>query len=278
MLSRYWISRSTGCYRHAVGRSPRAAKSAKARKSPSENRNIRLVTQVDGVCPRCQASLTYEKAGRANKGFDVAHIYPLNPTEEEKKLLEAEERLSADVNHEDNLIPLCKGCHRKFDTPRTVEDYRELVLLKRQLILRDTEKALWHEYKLEKDLLQVISSLVVSPPQSPLSLTYDARRVIEKTDSSMAALTRQEIRHHVQDYYQYISELFARIDGEQPGSADLIAQQVKTFYVAQKRINTDQERIYRAVSAWILARGAISSRHAADIVTSFFVQHCEVFE
>ncbi len=187
--------------------------------------------------------------------------------------------LSSDVDHEDNLIPLCKTCHGKFDKPRTVDDYRQLVLLKRQLILRDSEKVLWHQYHIEQELAHVIDSLVASPPPlSPPGLTYDAKRVSEKTDATLAALTRQEVLRHVQDYYQYVSELFTNLDSEHPGSADLIAQQVRIFYLAQKRINGNQERIFRAVSAWILASSASGSPHAADIVASFFVQHCEVFE
>jgi hypothetical protein len=237
------------------------------------------VTQVAGLCPRCQAPLTYEKAGKKHKGYEIAHIYPLNPSAAEVILLQAEERLSIDVDHEDNLIPLCKDCHGRFDTPRTVEDYRELVLLKRCLITRDSEKDLWHQYRLEEEIAGIVASLVATPIFTPpLALTYDAKTVDAKTDGSIAPLTKHKIRGDVQDYYLYVSHLFAGLESERPGRAELIAQQVRTFYVAQKQIDLNQERIYRAVSAWILAKVANCSPLAADIVTSFFVQHCEVFE
>ncbi len=96
-------------------------------KSPSENTNIVLFNQVDGICPLCDKQLIYKKSGSKYKKYELAHIYPLNPRPEEIKLLEVQERLSDDVNHEDNLIPLCKSCHGEFDKPRTVSEYQDLV-------------------------------------------------------------------------------------------------------------------------------------------------------
>ena len=99
--------------------------------SPTESEY--LFSQVGGICPVCSLSLTYEKIGRLQKQYEIAHIYPLNPTDEEVELLKNEERLSDDVNSIDNLIPLCPGCHNRFDKPRTIEEYRALLTVKKQL-------------------------------------------------------------------------------------------------------------------------------------------------
>nr|WP_277399219.1 HNH endonuclease signature motif containing protein [Escherichia coli] len=64
---------------------------------------------------------------RKIKLYEVAHIYPFSPREEEKELLKDEQRLCDDVDSEDNLIALCRDCHKLFDNPRTIEGYRDNV-------------------------------------------------------------------------------------------------------------------------------------------------------
>ena len=102
------------------------------RKKYSDAQNVALLSQVNGVCPLCAEILFYKKGGKSYKNYEIAHIYPLNPTPTEKTLLEHEERLSNDVNDENNVIPLCEICHGKFDKPRTVEEYRMLLGIKKR--------------------------------------------------------------------------------------------------------------------------------------------------
>src|SRR5690554_5181643 len=97
------------------------------RKKYSDAQNVALLSQVSRVCPLCSEPLFYKKAGKSFKSYEIAHIYPLNPTAQEKVLLEHEERLCNDVNDENNVIPLCEICHGKFDKPRTAEEYRKLL-------------------------------------------------------------------------------------------------------------------------------------------------------
>ena len=87
----------------------------------SDNEKMVLFNEVDGRCPICGKPLTNTKNGQIIKMFEVAHIYPANPRPEEIELLKDEERLSKDVNSLDNVIAVCRICHKKFDTPRTIE-------------------------------------------------------------------------------------------------------------------------------------------------------------
>src|SRR5450756_2625370 len=100
--------------------------------SPAEA--VELVAQVDNVCPQCGDALFYRKRGKSYKHYEIAHIYPLNPTDAEASILDGQERLGEDVNDVDNLIPLCLGCHGKFDKPRAVIEYQDLLQKKKAII------------------------------------------------------------------------------------------------------------------------------------------------
>ena len=88
-----------------------------------------LICEVQGRCPVCRTALVVKKNKKNVRVFDVAHIYPLNPTDDERVFLSGEEVLSDDIDCEENFIALCKQCHKIYDTNKTVEEYRQLVAL-----------------------------------------------------------------------------------------------------------------------------------------------------
>jgi len=250
-----------------------------ARRAISQAEEVALVAQVDNVCPECGDALFYKKSGRSYKHYEIAHIYPLNPTAEEVSLLEGEERLSEDINDADNLISLCLSCHGKFDKPRTVAEYRGLVQKKKEIIARAEQRRLQHEYQLQDEIGRIVEALDGAEfPPSGAELVFDAKPLEEKFNNTMPFPTRRKIHHNVSDYFVHVRQRFQRLDHEKPGTADLISSQVKAFYLAQKQQGWSQQHIFTSVVEWIVMSTKPKTLEAAEIVASFFVQNCEVFE
>jgi len=245
--------------------------------SPSEE--LALTTQVNGKCPHCGRLLFYYKKSMSQKVYEIAHIYPLNPKQSEIEELINETKMHEDVNHPDNLIPLCRLCHIKYDKPRTVEEYRELSKMKREFIRGDEQKEIQAAYHIENDIRIVIEGLYASSnmPES-LDLEYDPKSLTDKFDSLMPKPTQQKIKHNVADYYQFIRTKFLEIDRDNPGASDLIYSQVKTYYLKQKSLCLPQQEVFSNIVQWIFVKTEPQTIEAAEIVTSFFIQNCEVFE
>jgi hypothetical protein len=246
------------------------------RKDPSPNQNIELVAQVDNVCPLCSRPLLSESNGQRFKRFEVAHIYPLNPTKAEEVLLQGEERLSNDPNDLANLIPLCRSCHGSFDKPRTVEGYRKLVEFKKQVLRREQERSLWHRYHLEEEVAELLRRLSASAAETDVPTNLDAKSADSKTLGA-PAITRFRIKQDVLYYFQPIRSQFQILEAINPDSAQLIAQQVRAFYLAQKKDCDDKKELYDRVARWIKRR-TDATEEAASLLASFFVQNCEVLE
>ena len=51
---------------------------SKKRKTASDNQNMVLFEEVDGICPLCSASLIYDKNGSKYRQFENAHISKLS--------------------------------------------------------------------------------------------------------------------------------------------------------------------------------------------------------
>lgn len=253
---------------------------ASRRRKLSSADEISLITQVSRSCPLCGESIFYTKeSGRTQKGYQIAHIYPLNPKDEETVLLGGEEKLANDPNHVDNLIPLCLKCHGKFDKPRTKEEYRELLSQKMTFIRREQIQSLQAEYPLEREIRKIMSALYDDDlDTNTADISYDPKTLDQKLDDSITRPTSRLIRHHVSDYFQYIRRKLLEVESESPTAAELISSQVRTYYVSQKALALSQEEVFKNMVGWMVSKTDPSTADAAEIVAAFFVQNCEVFE
>lgn len=252
------------------------------RKKFTENDNLILYSEVEGMCPLCPNTLMYEKNDQNRKNYVIAHIYPLNPKPEEIELLKDQERLSTDPNDLKNLICLCDICHTKFDKPRIVEEYQNLVAIKKTLLRRTAEKSLWGDTKVEYEIIEIID--ILSNDEIDLEkediLKYDSKAIDTKVDDTITVLTKRKIHRNVQDYYHIVKSKFIDIDKVTPLTTETISSQVRTHYLLLCKQNKDlnQKAIFDAMVNWLSKRTSQETNEAAEVLISYFIQNCEVFE
>jgi hypothetical protein len=250
-----------------------------ARRKLTQAEEVLLLSAVGNRCPLCDSSLFYVKGSRTFRHFEIAHIYPLNPLTSERSLLAEEAKLNADPNHTDNLIPLCPSCHGKFDKPRTVDEYLKLFEVKKASLSETDRRALARRYEILDDIRVVVASL-----ESPDfvgdagNLVLDAKTLDQKLKDTMPATVRRKIRFCVSEYFYFVRQALQRMDTDSPGSSSLVLSQVRTFYLEQKRLGWTQHEIFTTVVCWIEARTKPKTVETAEILASFFIQNCEVFE
>ena len=73
----------------------------KERKAPSEADQQLYLKEVSFLCPLCGASLRHRRQKKTNKLYEIAHIFPNSPTEEQYERLSALPRLG------DNSAKIC---------------------------------------------------------------------------------------------------------------------------------------------------------------------------
>ncbi|HEM7896581.1 TPA: HNH endonuclease [Burkholderia cenocepacia] len=237
-----------------------------------------LCAEVNQICPNCGRPLFTSNKGRRYRNYEIAHIYPLNPTSGEVDLLKNERKLSADPNHEDNLIPLCYDCHNIFDNPKTVENYRELVDTKLALIKRRQQSVVFSQFQIEQDIVNIIDSLSSDNVQFDVAPTLEAKRVDDKLADGVSPFVRQKIKNDVISFYIFIRDRFADLERSDPGKAMLIAMQVKTFYQKQKLTLSNKQEIFDSVVEWVTVKHPATSSQVAEAIAAFYVQNCELFE
>lgn len=251
------------------------------RKTPSENSQLILFEEVEGVCPKCSKELIYQKDSNLNlyKGYEAAHIYPLNPTAEEEVILKNEEKLSDDPNDIKNFILLCKNCHGKFDKPRTVGEYRELLKLKKRFLEKSTAKSLWHTNQLQGEVKAIIVQLSNGDfSDAEGGLNYSPVEVVEKFDNTISTITKNKIKNNIRDFFYEVRDLLIMFEKLSPETSSLISLQMRTFYTRLKKEGYEQQAVYEAMVDWVNAQTQLASRDSCEAFISFFIQNCEVYE
>lgn len=244
----------------------------------SNNEKMLLFNEVDGRCPICGKALTNKKNGQIIKMFEMAHIYPANPHLEEEKLLENEERLSEDINSLDNVIAVCRICHKKFDTPRTIEEYRSWVRLKKKLLQDAKLKNTYELFNIEEEIKEILKNLNDESLEEELvRLSYESLRIEQKANNTLPFAIKRTIKNDVVDYFDYIHKIFVEMDEVTPYKFDTLAAQIKSFYCKTMQINPNQEFVYSSLVDWLNEKTDLYSRRACEIVIAYFVQDCEVF-
>lgn len=251
------------------------------RTKPTPNQTLVLFAEVEGVCPNCPKELIYEKKGQKQKNFEIAHIYPLNPKPSELVTLKNVKKLSNEPNDLKNLICLCNECHTKFDNPRTLEEYEILYSKKEALIKQNKEKSLWENGSVENEIDELISFLADTDFEFDEDmLNYNPKTIDDKTNGTITPLTKRQIHRNVQDYFNSIRFKFTEIDKIKPLTTETISTQIKVHYLKIRKEIPDynQHEIFEAMVSWLCKISKIESKVSCEIMVSYFIQNCEIFE
>jgi len=190
-----------------------------------------LLCEVRGTCPLCNRSLVVKRNGKNVRVFDVAHIYPLNATAHEKKILEGEELLSKEIDCEANFISLCKECHKIYDTQKTVEEYRQLVEIKKTINKIKILSQTWDKQTLHKDIAIVASNIggLSKSEITNTKLSYDALKLADKKDDSLGILNEIKVTQYILSFFVPIQESLKNLEKAEKAKSAFICSQVRSY-------------------------------------------------
>lgn len=232
----------------------------------------RLLAEVANVCPLCGRRLLDEKGGKTIAQFEIAHIYPHSTTEQQKIAL-ASIVPPQDIESLDNLIALCRECHKKYDSFTTAEDYLKIATLKIERKGRYEAEVELSHIGIESDILKVLKDLESMEADEFCDLSMNPVPIKNKIPSG--PLQRKAITFATQ-YYSFLRGQFQSMDRTRMGKFNEIAQQIKLAGIKAARDSFIQEDVFNAIVGWMHSK-TNASRSSCEVVVSFFIQNCEVF-
>ena len=245
----------------------------KPRKDPTENQQILFLAEVNRKCPLCGNFLLKEKKDRVNKLYQIAHIYPNSPTQEEVKELYGLERLGEDSESFENKIALCKDCHGYYDDHKTKEEYSKFLNIKKELLNKIRLEKQLSSQEIEDELEIIIKKLgEITGEEVPLKHT--ALRISKKIEKTNVLL-KSKIEQYVSLYFYTIRNLFN--DLEYKDNFNIVASQSHTAFLLAEKGKLSKSQIFSDLVSWIESKIPGYSKESYEAIISFFVQNCEVF-
>lgn len=236
------------------------------------------ILEVDGICPICGKTII-ERTGKKTKLYDIAHIYPNNPTPNEKIILANANVLGKNSEAFQNKIALCKLCHKKYDYHKNITEYNNLLEKKKKLFNAYLSKDVLSEQELEdeiKTLLDKIATIDFSDTEIK-KLRMKSIPISHKfTESEMPLMLK--VHNYVINYFSIIRELFKNLTEEKKLNFDFVASTVKTSYLSISDFTNDKDYLFNHLVEWIMSKTNINKRPVCEIFISYFIQDCEVFD
>lgn len=239
-----------------------------------------LYAETRGICPLCTCEIIYTKPGSKNprKGYEVAHIYPLNPTAAQTSAL-VNHTIPVDINGLNNVICLCPSCHRKYDKDFKIAEYDRLREIKDGFI-RDTDaRKSISEHSLRIEIKELIESFADLDDESLVAFDLELNAVTlkEKLKKDASNVLKRNIRNDVVGYFVTIRDELRLLEQRDQAAVKMLLNQVNTYFWAMNKEHPDnKDVIFNYIAQWISAKSG-KSLNVSKIITSFFVQNCEVF-
>lgn len=245
------------------------------------NEHSILYGETGGCCPLCTLSMMFKKANSKYPtiGYEIAHIYPLNPNPAQAKALE---RYPApdDINALDNVILLCPTCHTRYDKDFKIEEYSRLRHIKDGYLSETQARLTASQYVLQDEVKEILD-LIASDDESygDLSETkLDVSSLNEKLKTGISPLQKREIRKNVIDFFVPIRNHIRLIEQRDQAAIRILQNQINSYYLVMERQHPEnKDLIFNYISKWICSRSG-KSLLSSQILASFFVQNCEVFD
>lgn len=247
----------------------------------SDNEHSILYGETGGCCPLCMLPILFQKKGstKPSKGYEVAHIYPLNPTPAQAKALQGFP-IPPDVNALSNVIALCPTCHTKYDKDFKIEELVKLRKLKDGYLSDAQAKLEASQHSIQEEVYEILDAIVAFDfdEVEPSASKFDIATVDSKLKSGMSPLQKREIKMDAINFYVRIKDHIRMLERQDQASVRILQNQINSYYLAMQKQNPgNKDLIFNYVAQWISSR-TNKPLLAAKVLTSFFVQNCEVFD
>ena len=185
--------------------------------------DLPFLTEVRYECPITHKDLLQEVRGKTRRRYKITQIFPADLDDDTAAAFDAVYPKPTDFNNPDNLIALSDEEASDYLFDPTIDEYKKLYELKRDLVRAHRARMDVNEEKLEDDIrtiLDAIMNLDDAPATEPLS--FDALHVADKIKGPF--VLKKTITDDAITYYNYIEYVFSNSNVD----FDLIASQIKT--------------------------------------------------
>lgn len=221
---------------------------------------LRLLQECKSICPcpNCSTSLYVKKGEESQPHFQIIQINPKKP----------DDRFS-------NLLAVCPKCAQKFEMEKTQDDILSLAEIKQKLQDNEEIQEIANLQEIDTELTSLINHISNATEAELENLKYNPVEVKEKFLPE-EHLLKDEITPRVTKYYNFIDEQLKQKVEAENFNENKFRRSVKRVYEDLEAEGIEKTKIFEAISQRFY-NIAKDNFIACQILTSYFVQSCEIF-
>ncbi|PHV72397.1 hypothetical protein CS063_02665 [Sporanaerobium hydrogeniformans] len=213
-------------------------------------RSLVLLAETGGKCQKCGRVLGIKKEGN---DVNYAKVVHLSETDE---------------------VVLCVECEREI---QNASEEVKLALLseKHDLEVLMAARDATSRYTIEKQIEQVLREVDLMDVTDDTQLKIEPVKVENKITEKRL---KERVLFDVRRLYQGVNDALDRLAGENKLNVDKFAKSVKRMYEDASESHISQSAIYNLLVETLFEKTGRKYREACEIIISYFVQRCEVFD
>lgn len=239
---------------------------------------IEYLVETNRTCALCGNVVYKTTKKKTLYNYVVADIYPSILADDLVDAFDEIKPKPVDPEAKQNKICLCPTCATHYSLSPTIVEYKKLVEKKKVLLKKNGIKEKIDVISLDEeidDVLKKLKNIRMTPKIQELrKIPLEINEKIQNND-----ILRDRILDDVNRYYYFVRDALIQIDGKAI-EFQIIANSFQNCYFKLKQEELEQEEIYNKITNWMLDKLELSDnyRTACQIIVSFFVQNCEVFD
>ncbi|MDD3415952.1 MAG: hypothetical protein PHY47_18440 [Lachnospiraceae bacterium] len=215
-----------------------------------DDRALILLAETGGKCQKCSRVLGIKKEGTDVNYAKVVHI-----------------------SGTDDVV-LCVDCEREIQNA-SEEDKLALLSDKHDLEILMVARDATSRYTIEKQIEQVLQEVDLMDVTADTQLKIEPVKVENKITEKRL---KERILFDVRQLYEGVNDALYRLAGENKLNVDRFAKNVKRMYEDANESDISQSAIYNILVETLFDKTGRKYREACEVIISYFVQRCEVFD
>lgn len=220
-----------------------------------------LFGETSGYCPfpGCGRELGVMSTGRVQRVYEVGLI-------DKSKGLEPS-----------NLLAMCPQCHATYLLDSNKKLMKELLNVKRMLSAHHQSVHLLDDLPLEKGIIGVIGKISKLGEKDLEGASLDPKEIKQKLSPAKDAAIYILVNGYVTAYFLKIREIMTNLDKRGEIDYDEMQDQIHAMYKRLKKVHKSRMEIFNEIVGRI-HRITLQDEVYCQIVVSYFIQSCEVFD
>lgn len=219
-----------------------------------------IFQETGGMCPNCGKQMYSSAEGKISKIFEIFIL-------DDKK-----------ENSPDNLIALCHKCHADLQIKKDKAVIRKLKSAKRMFVSNSTSLNSVDGITIESGLADAIMQISnIKSGDFNGRIVFNPVEIDKKIPKQEDFHLYNKVSSEVSVYFSKVNEIMRNLDKKKQISYEMLQNEIKSIYIKLRDQNLSKTEIFEQISKKI-HNSTLKENIYCDIVVSYFVQTCEVFD